>query len=40
MSLLGFLYTAAYIIIFGLVWNWAKAHFAGGAVGSAMAALY
>lgn len=40
MSLLGFLYFAAYAVIFGLIVNWAKAHFAGGAFGSALAAIY
>lgn len=40
MSLIGFLYFSAYAILFGLIVNWAKAHFAGGAVGSALAAIY
>lgn len=40
MTLLGFLMFSAYAVIFGLLVNWAKAHYAGGALGSALAAIY
>lgn len=40
MSLLGFVYFAAYAIIFGLIVNYLKARNAGGALGSALAAIY
>lgn len=40
MSLLGFLYFAAYAIIFGLVMKWAQAHFAGTAIGATLSAVY
>lgn len=38
--MLGFLYFAAYAIIFGLIVNYAKAHFAGGPIGATLAAIY
>lgn len=40
MSMLGFLYFSAYAILFGLIVNYLKSHFAGGAFGSALAAIY
>lgn len=40
MSLMGFIYTSAYIVLFGLMWNWGKAHGAGSALSSAMSAIY
>lgn len=38
--MIGFGYFAAYAVLFGLLVNWAKAHFAGGALGSTLAAIY
>lgn len=37
---MGFVNFAAYAIVFGLIVNWAKAHYSGGALGSALAAIY
>lgn len=40
MSMLGFLYFSAYAILFGLIVNYMKAHFAGTAIGGTLAAIY